>query len=110
MTRCSCKTRGTTLNAIVFELCPFLKFLSRVMAPNRQALVLHAVLLFMCFKDGFVSCQAQGKTAGGFSLSGMKKALFGNDTQEQRELKIKHLDEQIKQTEQELAQITEETK
>ncbi|XP_060576029.1 sorting nexin-4-like [Ruditapes philippinarum] len=52
---------------------------------------------------------AQGKTAGGFSLSGMKKALFGNDTQEQRELKLKHLDEQIKLTEQELAQINEET-
>lgn len=40
----------------------------------------------------------------------MKKALFGNDTPEQRELKLKHLEEQIKQTEQELAQINEETK
>ncbi|XP_053408760.1 sorting nexin-4-like [Mercenaria mercenaria] len=51
----------------------------------------------------------QGKTTGGFSLSGMKKAIFGNDTPEQRELKLKHLEEQIKQTEQELAQINEET-
>jgi hypothetical protein len=64
----------------------------------------------ICFDNLIiVLCKAQGKTAGGFSLSGMKKALFGNDTQEQRELKLKHLDEQIKLTEQELAQINEET-
>ncbi|KAL4228923.1 intercellular trafficking and secretion [Mactra antiquata] len=50
----------------------------------------------------------QGKAAGGFSLSGMKKALFGNDTPEQKELKLKHLEEQIKQTELELAQTNEE--
>ena len=52
--------------------------------------------------------QQQGKQQGGFSLSGMKKALFGEDTQEQRDLKIKHLDEQIKITEMELKQINEE--
>ena len=52
--------------------------------------------------------QAQGKQQGGFSLSGMKKALFGEDTQEQRELKIKHLDEQIKITQAELKQINED--
>ena len=40
----------------------------------------------------------------------MKKALFGEDTQEQRDLKIKHLDEQIKITEIELKQINEEYK
>ena len=38
----------------------------------------------------------------------MKKALFGEDTQEQRELKIQHLDEQINITEMELKQINEE--
>ena len=52
--------------------------------------------------------QAQGKQQSGFSLSGMKKALFGEDTEEQRELKIKHLDEQIKLTQNELKQINEE--
>ena len=56
----------------------------------------------------FSLLQAQGKQQGGFSLSGMKKALFGEDTQEQRELKIKHLDEQIKVTQAELKQINED--
>ena len=39
MTRCSCRTRGITLKAIVLELC-------RMMAPDRRALVPHTVLLF----------------------------------------------------------------
>jgi len=34
--------------------------------------------------------------------------MFGKDTPEQRELKLKHLEEQIKLTEAELAQINEE--
>ncbi|WAR04693.1 SNX4-like protein [Mya arenaria] len=52
---------------------------------------------------------SQGKAPTGFSLGSLKKAVFGNDTPEQRELKIKHLDEQIKLTEVELKQINEET-
>ena len=47
MTRCSCKTRGITLKAIVLELCPLLTDnLRRLMAPDRKALVTFAVLLF----------------------------------------------------------------
>lgn len=53
--------------------------------------------------------QIQGKSASGFSLGSLKKAMFGNDTPEQRELKLKHLEEQIKLTEVELQQINEET-
>jgi len=34
--------------------------------------------------------------------------MFGNDTPEQRDLKIKHLEEQIKLTETELQQTNEE--
>ncbi|KAK7495702.1 hypothetical protein BaRGS_00013149 [Batillaria attramentaria] len=52
---------------------------------------------------------AQGKTGGSFSLSGMKSKLFGSDTPEQREAKLKQLEEQIAQTETELKQISEET-
>ena len=47
MTKCSWKTRDLTLKAIILELCPLFKlFLSRMMAPDRWALVPHAVLLF----------------------------------------------------------------
>ncbi|XP_050405301.1 sorting nexin-4 [Patella vulgata] len=51
----------------------------------------------------------QGKSPGTFSLSGVKSKLFGSDTPEQRELKIKQLEEQIKQAEIELKQATQET-
>lgn len=50
---------------------------------------------------------AQGK--GGFSLSGMKSKLFGGDTVEQKEAKLKLLDEQIIQAEAELKRVSEET-
>ena len=53
--------------------------------------------------------QVQGKTGGSFSLSGMKSKLFGSDTPEQREVKLKQLEEQIVQAEVELKQTTEET-
>ena len=57
-----------------------------------------------------VACvQAQGKGGNSFSLSGMKSKLFGGDTPEQREAKLKQLDEQIAQAELELKQTTEET-
>ena len=49
----------------------------------------------------------QGKS-GGFSLSGMKTKLFGGDTPEQREQKIKLLEEQIKESEEQVRQTTEE--
>ena len=46
MTMSSCKTRDINLNAIDLELCHFLiKILSKIMAPDRRALVLHVVLL-----------------------------------------------------------------
>ncbi|XP_046357377.1 sorting nexin-4-like [Haliotis cracherodii] len=51
----------------------------------------------------------QGKAAGSFSLSGMKTKLFGSDTPEQRDVKIKQLEEQIVQAEVELRQTQEET-
>ena len=45
MTRCSYKTRGITLKAIVLELCPFLpKFLND--GPSKT----HVVLLLVCVK------------------------------------------------------------
>ena len=53
--------------------------------------------------------QAQGKSGNSFSLSGMKSKLFGGDTPEQREAKLKQLDEQIAQAELELKQTSEET-
>ena len=51
--------------------------------------------------------QTQGKTSA-FSLSGMKSKLFGGDTPEQREVKIKQLDEEIKEAEERLKIATEE--
>jgi hypothetical protein len=53
--------------------------------------------------------QSQGKTASSFSLTGMKSKIFGNDTPEQREQKIKQLEEQIQQSEVELRRVGEET-
>ncbi|XP_048730401.2 sorting nexin-4-like isoform X2 [Ostrea edulis] len=50
----------------------------------------------------------QGKTGGTFSLSGMKTKIFGSDTPEQRDQKIKQLEEQIEQTQVELRTVTEE--
>ena len=39
------RDKGLTLKAIFLELCPFLtKFLSRMMAPDRRALVPHAIV------------------------------------------------------------------
>ena len=64
MTRCSCKAWGITLKAKVLKLCPFLtKILNRIMAPERQALVLHAALLFLQADkvDGYLH-QVQMKT------------------------------------------------
>ncbi|KAK7093117.1 sorting nexin-4-like isoform X2 [Littorina saxatilis] len=52
---------------------------------------------------------AQGKSGNAFSLSGMKTKLFGGDTPEQRDVKLKQLEEQIAQTEIELRQTTDET-
>ena len=48
MTRCSCKTRGITLKAILLELCHFLnKIFKQNDGPSQtRALVLHVVLLF----------------------------------------------------------------
>ena len=51
--------------------------------------------------------QAEGKTST-FSFSGMKTKLFGSDTPEQREQKIKMLDEQIVESEAQVKQATEE--
>ena len=46
MTSCSCKTRCITLKGIVWSYALFyLKILSRMMATDRQVLVLHTVLL-----------------------------------------------------------------
>jgi hypothetical protein len=53
--------------------------------------------------------QAQGKSGGAFSISGMKSKLFGGDTPEQREAKLRQLEEQIVQAEAELKQTTEES-
>ncbi|BFZ06298.1 hypothetical protein BsWGS_09337 [Bradybaena similaris] len=44
-----------------------------------------------------------------FSLSGMKSKLFGGDTPEQREAKVKQLDEQIVQAEADLKRVQEES-
>jgi len=49
----------------------------------------------------------QGKQSG-FSLSGMKTKLFGGDTPEQREQKIKLLDEQIREAEEQVREATKE--
>ena len=51
--------------------------------------------------------QTLGKTSA-FSLSGMKTKLFGGDTPEQREAKIKQLDEEIRETEEKVKIATEE--
>lgn len=51
----------------------------------------------------------QGKTASSFSLTGMKSKIFGSDTPEQRDQKIKQLEEQIQQSEVELRKVGEET-
>ncbi|XP_076455897.1 sorting nexin-4-like [Babylonia areolata] len=59
-------------------------------------------------KAGQRELLAQGKS-GSFSLSGMKSKLFGGDTPEQREAKLKQLDEQICQAELDLKHTTEET-
>lgn len=49
----------------------------------------------------------QGKQSA-FSLSGMKTKLFGGDTPEQREQKIKLLDEQIREAEDQVQEATKE--
>ncbi|CAG5129194.1 unnamed protein product, partial [Candidula unifasciata] len=46
-----------------------------------------------------------GTTTSGFSLSGMKSKLFGSDTPELKEAKLKQLGEQILQVETELSQL-----
>ena len=51
--------------------------------------------------------QAAGKT-GGFSLSGMKTKLFGGDTAEQREQKLKQLNEQIIESEEQVKAAEQE--
>lgn len=51
--------------------------------------------------------QLQGKQSA-FSLSGMKTKLFGGDTPEQREQKIKLLDEQIREAEDQVQEATKE--
>ncbi|ELU02744.1 hypothetical protein CAPTEDRAFT_175446 [Capitella teleta] len=48
-----------------------------------------------------------GKSSA-FSFSGMKSKLFGSDTPEQREQKIKQLDEQIEESELQVQQATED--
>lgn len=48
--------------------------------------------------------QAQGKQSA-FSLSGMKNKIFGADTHDQREAKLKVLEDQIKVV-QEIAYVT----
>ena len=54
LTRCTCKTRGITLKAIVLELCPFLtEILSRMMTPDRRGLVPLTVPLF-CFCKTYI--------------------------------------------------------
>lgn len=55
----------------------------------------------------FVRVQLQGKQST-FSLSGMKTKLFGGDTPEQREQKIKLLDEQIHEAEDQVQEATKE--
>ena len=45
--------------------------------------------------------QAQGKQSA-FSVSGIKTKLFGGDSPEQKELKIKQLDEQIIEAEEQV--------
>ena len=46
MTRCSCKTRGISLNAVFLELSPFMtKNFKQIMAFGKRALVPHTVLL-----------------------------------------------------------------
>ncbi|CAG5123046.1 unnamed protein product, partial [Candidula unifasciata] len=53
----------------------------------------------------------EGNNSGksGFSLSGMKSKLFGGDTPEQREAKVKQLEEQIMQAEADLKKVQEES-
>ncbi|XP_013397548.1 sorting nexin-4-like [Lingula anatina] len=52
---------------------------------------------------------AEGKTSG-LSLTGLKSKLFGGDTAEQREEKLKVLDEQIKEAEAQVKTQTEEAR
>ncbi|GFO00433.1 sorting nexin-4 [Plakobranchus ocellatus] len=53
--------------------------------------------------------QNNGQGKGGFSLSGVRTKLFGSDTPEQREVRLKQLDEQIIQAEAELKRVQEES-
>ena len=43
--------------------------------------------------------QAEGKSGGAFSLTGMKSRLFGAESPEQRETKLKQLDDDIEECE-----------
>ncbi|KAL5009444.1 hypothetical protein ScPMuIL_011749 [Solemya velum] len=63
----------------------------------------------LSYKAGQRENLAQGKPASGFSLSGVKSKIFGSENSEQREQKIKQLDEQIKFTEADLKKVNEET-
>ncbi|GAB1598167.1 sorting nexin-4-like [Argonauta hians] len=51
----------------------------------------------------------QGKQQGGFTLSNVKTKLFGGDTPEQRDQKVKVLEQQIHDSEAELKVVTEDT-
>ena len=55
----------------------------------------------------FIFNQAQGKQ-GAFSLSGMKTKLFGGDTPEQRDAKLKQLEEEIGECEAKVKLTTEQ--
>ncbi|XP_035828151.1 sorting nexin-4 isoform X2 [Aplysia californica] len=59
-------------------------------------------------KQGQREALAQNQSKAGFSLSGMKSKLFGADTPEQREAKLKQLDQQIAQAETDLKRVQEE--
>lgn len=52
---------------------------------------------------------SQGKQQGGFTLSNVKTKLFGGDTPEQKDEKLKMLDEQIRESQVELKVVTADT-
>ncbi|XP_059166974.1 sorting nexin-4-like isoform X2 [Physella acuta] len=52
---------------------------------------------------------ANNQAKSGFSLSGMKSKIFGSETPEQREVKLKQLEEQIISAEMELKKVQEES-
>ncbi|XP_013065022.1 sorting nexin-4-like isoform X2 [Biomphalaria glabrata] len=66
-------------------------------------------LLKQAMAESPVSEETSNQGKSGFSLSGMKSKIFGSEAPEQREVRLKQLEEQIVQAEAELKKVQEET-